>query len=151
MGASFEAQASAAGGSGGEIDEIKRSVFVSPPFLPSPTPAEPSSPLIFALIYRMLVETNPILLVTTVLVTILHMLFEFLAFSSDIGHWRKKDKDLVGVSIRTILTNCFVQLIILLYLQDSSTETSWVILFSQGKLYVVFLLSLSPLLFIPLP
>ncbi|KAL7415602.1 cleft lip and palate associated transmembrane protein [Mrakia frigida] len=105
MGASFEAQASAAGGSGGEIDEIK----------------------------RMLVETNPILLVTTVLVTILHMLFEFLAFSSDIGHWRKKDKDLVGVSLRTILTNCFVQLIILLYLQDSSTETSWVILFSQAS------------------
>jgi len=61
------------------------------------------------------------------------MLFEFLAFSSDIGHWRKKDKDLVGVSLRTILTNCFVQLVILLYLQDSSTETSWVILFSQGE------------------
>lgn len=83
---------------------------------------------------RMLVETNPVLLVTTALVTILHMLFEFLAFSSDVAHWRKKGKenDLVGVSLRTILTNCFVQLIILLYLHDSSEETSLMILFTQG-------------------
>lgn len=35
--------------------------------------------------------------------------FEFLAFSSDVSHWRKKDKDLVGVSLRTIVTNVVVQ------------------------------------------
>ncbi|ORX36323.1 cleft lip and palate transmembrane 1, partial [Kockovaella imperatae] len=81
---------------------------------------------------RMLTETSPWLLITTGIVTVLHMLFEFLAFSSDIGHWRKKDKDLVGVSLNTILTNCFVQLVILLYLQDSSEETSFMILFTQG-------------------
>lgn len=100
---SFE-QAAAQQGTGAEMDEVK----------------------------RMLTETSPWLLVTTALVTVLHMLFEFLAFSSDIGHWRKKDKDLVGVSLRTILTNCFVQLVILLYLQDSSEETSFMILFGQG-------------------
>lgn len=65
----------AAKGQGGELDEVK----------------------------RMLIETNPILLVTTFLVTILHTVFEFLAFSSDVSHWRKK-KELVGVSVRTILT-----------------------------------------------
>ncbi|BEJ13292.1 hypothetical protein CspHIS471_0304660 [Cutaneotrichosporon sp. HIS471] len=83
---------------------------------------------------RMLVETNPILLITTALVTVLHMLFEFLAFSSDVAHWRKKGKEsnLVGVSLRTILTNVFVQLVILLYLHDSSEETSLMILFTQG-------------------
>ena len=58
--------------------------------------------------------------------------FEFLAFSSDVSHWRKKDKDLVGVSLRTILTNCFVQLVVLLYLHDSSEETSFMILAGQG-------------------
>jgi hypothetical protein len=76
--------------------------------------------------------------------------FEFLAFSSDVSHWRKKDRDLVGVSLRTIITNVVVQvrpllllafarllirgvqLIILLYLHDSSEETSFMILASQG-------------------
>jgi hypothetical protein len=103
--ASFE-QSAQAQGTGAELDEVK----------------------------RMLVETNPVLLVTTALVTVLHMVFEFLAFSSDVAHWRKKGKenDLVGVSLRTILTNCFVQLVILLYLHDSSEETSLMILFTQG-------------------
>jgi hypothetical protein len=81
---------------------------------------------------RMLTETSPWLLITTAIVTLLHTVFEFLAFSSDVSHWRKKDRDLVGVSLRTILTNCFVQLVILLYLQDSSEETSFMILFGQG-------------------
>lgn len=81
---------------------------------------------------RMLIETSPWLLASTAIVTVLHMLFEFLAFSSDIGHWRKKDKDLVGVSLNTILTNCFVQLVIMLYLRDSSEETSFMILLTQG-------------------
>lgn len=103
--ASFE-QASQQQGSSAEFDEVK----------------------------RMLTETNPILLVTTALVTVLHMLFEFLAFSSDVSHWKKKDKnnDMVGVSLNTILTNCVVQLVVLLYLHDSSEETSWMILFTQG-------------------
>jgi hypothetical protein len=58
--------------------------------------------------------------------------FEFLAFSSDVSHWRKKDRDLVGVSLRSIVTNVVVQLIILLYLHDSAEETSFMILASQG-------------------
>jgi hypothetical protein len=81
---------------------------------------------------RMLTETSPWLLITTAIVTLLHTVFEFLAFSSDVSHWRKKDKDLVGVSLNTILTNCVVQLVILLYLHDSSEETSFMILFGQG-------------------
>ncbi|KAM0752364.1 cleft lip and palate transmembrane 1 [Meredithblackwellia eburnea MCA 4105] len=80
---------------------------------------------------RMLTETNPLLLITTFIVSMLHMLFEFLAFTSDITHWRNK-KELVGVSVRTILTNCAVQLIILLYLFDNNENTSWMILGGQG-------------------
>ena len=132
VGASFEAQAAAAGGSGGEIDEIKRMLVEVSALLPASKASGVMGRLTLFL-WPTTLQTNPILLVTTVLVTILHMIFEFLAFSSDVSHWRKKDKDLVGVSLRTILTNCVVQLVILLYLQDSSTETSWVILLSQGS------------------
>ncbi|KIM75025.1 hypothetical protein PILCRDRAFT_827729 [Piloderma croceum F 1598] len=87
-------------GSGAELDEVK----------------------------RMLVETNPWLLGVTGLVSVLHMLFEMLAFKSDVSHWRAQ-KELVGVSI---ITNVFVQLIILLYLIDNNTDTSWMILFGSG-------------------
>ncbi|BGP16452.1 hypothetical protein JCM10213_003992 [Rhodosporidiobolus nylandii] len=99
----FNKQSQATGGGGGELDEIK----------------------------RMLTETNPLLLITTAVVSVLHMLFEFLAFTADIKHWRGK-KELVGVSLRTILTNVFVQTIVLLYLIDQSEETNYMILMSSG-------------------
>ncbi|KAK7696037.1 hypothetical protein QCA50_000678 [Cerrena zonata] len=51
-------------------------------------------------IKRMLVETNPYFLALTGLVSLLHVLFEFLAFSSDVAHWRTK-KEMVGVSLRS--------------------------------------------------
>ena len=59
------------------------------------------------------------------------MVFEALAFKNDISHWRKK-KDNVGTSVRTIITNVFMQLVIFLYLVDNSDGTSWMILASQG-------------------
>ena len=91
MDEAFTKQSAAMGGasSGGELDEIK----------------------------RILIETNPVLLITTVVVSVLHMLFEFLAFAGDIAHTRSR-KGLVGVSVRTILTNVFVQFVVLLYLID---------------------------------
>ncbi|KAI0700790.1 cleft lip and palate transmembrane protein 1-domain-containing protein [Cytidiella melzeri] len=82
-------------------------------------------------IKRMLLETNPWFLGLTALVSVLHVLFEFLAFSSDVSHWRKKE-ELVGVSVRTIVTNVVVQLIILLYLMDNNEQTSWMILMGSG-------------------
>ncbi|KAJ1311790.1 hypothetical protein OPQ81_010255 [Rhizoctonia solani] len=80
---------------------------------------------------RMLTETNPILLITTVVVSLLHGLFEILAFKNDISHWKGK-KEMVGVSVRTIVTNVVVQTIILLYLIDNNAETSYMILMGQG-------------------
>ncbi|KIO22060.1 hypothetical protein M407DRAFT_28405 [Tulasnella calospora MUT 4182] len=81
-------------------------------------------------IKRMLIETNVWLLITTAAVSVLHMLFEMLAFSSDIAHWRKRD-ELVGVSVRTIILNVVFQIITGLYLWDNSEDTSWMILFTQ--------------------
>ncbi|KAJ3841416.1 cleft lip and palate associated transmembrane protein [Lentinula raphanica] len=82
-------------------------------------------------IKRMLIETNPWFLGLTGLVSVLHMLFEMLAFKSDVSHWRQK-KEMVGVSVRLIITNVFVQLVILLYLIDNNENTSWMILFGSG-------------------
>jgi len=83
------------------------------------------------LIKETLLDTNPWLLGTTVVVSMLHMIFEMLAFKSDVGHWRKK-KDNVGVSVRTILSNVVMQSIIFLYLLDNNENTSWMILGGQG-------------------
>ncbi|KAK3685045.1 cleft lip and palate transmembrane protein 1-domain-containing protein [Podospora appendiculata] len=83
------------------------------------------------MIKEIFIDTNPILLGVTIVVSILHMLLEMLAFGSDIAHYRKK-KDNVGISVRSILANVFMQLIIFLYLVDQSQNTSWMILGGQG-------------------
>ncbi|KAF9266255.1 cleft lip and palate transmembrane 1, partial [Marasmius fiardii PR-910] len=80
---------------------------------------------------RMLLETNPWFLALTATVSILHVVFEMLAFSSDVAHWRQK-KEMVGVSVRYIVTNVFVQIVVLLYLIDNNENTSWMILFGSG-------------------
>ena len=80
---------------------------------------------------EILLDTNSYLLATTFFVSILHMIFEGLAFKNDISHWRKK-KDIVGTSVRTILANVFMQTVIFLYLVDNSDGTSWMILAGQG-------------------
>ena len=85
----------------------------------------------FELIKETLLDTNPYLLATTGVVTVLHMIFEMLAFKNDVGHWRNK-KDNVGVSVRSILSNVVMQSIIFLYLMDNNDNTSWMILFGQG-------------------
>ena len=81
---------------------------------------------------RMLTETNPYFLALTGIVTLLHTLFEFLAFKNDVSHWRKDNHDLVGVSLRSIVANVIVQVIILLYLIDNNDGTSLTIIFGQG-------------------
>ncbi|GME27795.1 Cleft lip and palate transmembrane 1 [Neofusicoccum parvum] len=80
---------------------------------------------------RILIDSNAYLLATTGVVTILHMIFEMLAFKNDVSHWRNK-KDNVGTSVRTILANVFMQTVIFLYLMDNNENTSWMILFGQG-------------------
>lgn len=79
---------------------------------------------------EILLDSNPYLLGITVLVSIFHSLFEFLAFKNDISHWNKK-KDTIGVSVRSIIANVVMQTIIFLYLLDNTEQTSYMILFSQ--------------------
>ena len=103
----LRAQARLAGGAGGaaaveqEIDDIK----------------------------SMLTETNPVLLAVTAVVSLVHSLFDFLAFKNDIAFWRAR-KSMAGVSVRTLFVNVVSEAIIFLYLLDN--ETSWMILVSSG-------------------
>jgi len=85
----------------------------------------------FEMIKEVLLDTNIYLLATTVIVSIFHMIFEMLAFKSDVSHWRNK-KDNVGTSVRSILANVVMQSIIFLYLLDNNENTSWMIMFGQG-------------------
>ncbi|OKL63197.1 hypothetical protein UA08_01411 [Talaromyces atroroseus] len=85
----------------------------------------------FEMIKEVLLDTNVYLLGTTAIVSVLHMIFETLAFKNDISHWRKK-KDNVGTSVRTIIANIFMQAVIFLYLIDNNENTSWMVLASQG-------------------
>ncbi|KAI9149439.1 Cleft lip and palate transmembrane protein 1 [Paramyrothecium foliicola] len=82
------------------------------------------------MVKEVLLDTNPILLAITAVVSVAHMILETLAFGSDIAHYRKK-KDNVGISVRSILANVFMQAVIFLYLLDNSDNTSWMILGSQ--------------------
>lgn len=82
------------------------------------------------MIKEIFIDTNPILLGITAVVSIAHMILETLAFGSDIAHYRKK-KDNVGISVRSILANVFMQTVIFLYLLDNSQNTSWMILGTQ--------------------
>ncbi|KAL2426599.1 CLPTM1-like membrane protein cnrB [Exophiala dermatitidis] len=96
-----------------------------------PLPAGGGDGSEFEKLKEVLLDTNAYLLGTTFVVSILHMIFEGLAFKNDISHWRKK-KDNVGTSVRTILANVFMQTVIFLYLLDNSEGTSWMILAGQG-------------------
>eukprot|EP00708_Paratrimastix_pyriformis_P002310 GAFH01001052.1.p2 GENE.GAFH01001052.1~~GAFH01001052.1.p2 ORF type:complete len:641 (-),score=243.38 GAFH01001052.1:133-1776(-) len=80
-------------------------------------------------IKHMLKDTNPLLLGVTVLVTLLHSVFDFLAFKNDISFW-KNNKNLEGLSVRSIFLNIGQNAIIFLYLLDSK-ETSTMILISN--------------------
>lgn len=78
---------------------------------------------------RMLFETNPYLLALTLIVSLLHTIFDFLAFKNDITFWKNR-KSIEGLSVRTIFLNVFFQVVIFLYLLDN--DTSWIILISSG-------------------
>lgn len=51
----------------------------------------------------------------------LHLLFEFLAFQSDINFW-KENKSLAGLSTRALITDLISQIVIFLFLVDSETS-----------------------------
>ncbi|KAF0893191.1 hypothetical protein E2562_023213 [Oryza meyeriana var. granulata] len=78
---------------------------------------------------RVFLEGNPYFLGLTMIVSLFHSLFDFLAFKNDIQFWNK-NKSMEGLSAKSVVLNFVCQLIIFLYLLDN--ETSWMILASSG-------------------
>jgi len=67
-------------------------------------------------------ETNIYLLVLTFVISIVHSVFEFLAFKNDIQFWKNK-KSMGGLSVRSVFFNVFQNLIVMLYVFDNDTNT----------------------------
>lgn len=78
---------------------------------------------------RMWIETDPILLGVTTVVSLLHSVFEVLAFRNDIAFWNGKE-NMEGISIKSLYFQVVQHIIIFLYLLDN--ETSWMIVVSTG-------------------
>eukprot|EP00249_Psilotum_nudum_P023304 c28823_g1_i1 orf=423-2327(-) len=78
---------------------------------------------------RVFLEGNPYLLAVTMIVSLLHTVFDFLAFKNDIQFWNK-NKSMEGLSAKSVVVSFICQLIVFLYLLDN--ETSWMIIASSG-------------------
>lgn len=69
----------------------------------------------------MISETSLYLLGVTMLASLLHLLFECLAFQSDISFWRD-NKSLAGLSTRALVTGLVSQMIVFLFLVDANAS-----------------------------
>ncbi|VDQ08313.1 unnamed protein product [Trichobilharzia regenti] len=72
-------------------------------------------------LWKALIETNPWLLVITVVVSIVHSVFELLAFKNDIQFWKTRES-LEGLSVRSVFFNVFQSFIVVLYVLDNDTN-----------------------------
>ncbi|ELP89227.1 hypothetical protein EIN_486890 [Entamoeba invadens IP1] len=77
---------------------------------------------------RMLLETNIFLLSVTMVVSLLHSVFDFLAYKNDFQFWRKKST-FRGISVKTVIISLIIQIVVFLYLLDN--DTSYLILVSE--------------------
>ncbi|CAN8178151.1 unnamed protein product [Coccothraustes coccothraustes] len=68
-----------------------------------------------------LLETNPYLLALTIVVSIVHSVFEFLAFKNDIQFWSSR-QSLEGLSVRSVFFGVLQSLVVLLYILDNETN-----------------------------
>lgn len=91
-------------------------------------------------IRRLISDTSLYLLGVTFLASVLHMLFEALAFQSDISFWQA-NKSLTGLSVRTLITDLISQFIIFLFLLDSETSVLVIIPSAFGILVQIWKVS----------
>ena len=69
----------------------------------------------------MLTETHPYVLMLTLCVSLLHTLFDVLAFKSDIQFWNEL-KTLRGLSTRAVVTSLICQIVVVAYLHHQETS-----------------------------
>ena len=70
---------------------------------------------------RLIADTKTWLLAVTMLASVLHLLFEFLAFKSDVDFW-KNNKSLRGLSARSVVVDLISQIVVLAYLVDQGSS-----------------------------
>ncbi|OWR40845.1 Cleft lip and palate transmembrane protein 1 [Danaus plexippus plexippus] len=70
---------------------------------------------------ELLLDTSPYLLALTISVSILHSIFELLAFKNDIQFWNNR-QSLEGLSVRSVFFNVFQSTVVLLYVLDNETN-----------------------------
>uniref|UniRef100_A0AAV1TXM6 Cleft lip and palate associated transmembrane protein n=1 Tax=Peronospora matthiolae TaxID=2874970 RepID=A0AAV1TXM6_9STRA len=69
----------------------------------------------------MVTDTHPVLLAVTMAVSLLHLLFDWLAFRHDVSYWRAKGENVVGISLRAMAAELASQCVVLLYLVDNES------------------------------
>ena len=92
---------------------------------------------------RTILQTNPKLLLLTFVITVLHTVFDFLAFKNDIQFWRNR-KSAVGLSVKSICVGSFSQIIVILYLNDN--DAAEIILYSNVVAVIIEFWKLSKLI-----
>uniref|UniRef100_A0A8V5H177 Uncharacterized protein n=1 Tax=Melopsittacus undulatus TaxID=13146 RepID=A0A8V5H177_MELUD len=83
-----------------------------------------------------LLETNPYLLALTIIVSIVHSIFEFLAFKNDIQFWNSR-QSLEGLSVRSVFFGVLQSLVVLLYILDNESN-----LVVQASVFIGLLIDL---------
>ena len=72
-------------------------------------------------IKRLITDTNPVLLISIMLVSLLHLLFDSLAFKNDIQFWRNLD-NMEGLSGRAQTGSLVLQIVVLAYLHHEESS-----------------------------
>lgn len=69
-------------------------------------------------------NTNSYLLAATMVVSVLHIIFEFLAFKHDVVFWQSCDIETLNkyMSVQSIVVGIFFQVLLLMYLWDESAN-----------------------------
>eukprot|EP01063_Lacrimia_lanifica_P029921 TRINITY_DN4660_c0_g1_i1.p1 TRINITY_DN4660_c0_g1~~TRINITY_DN4660_c0_g1_i1.p1 ORF type:complete len:775 (+),score=338.18 TRINITY_DN4660_c0_g1_i1:68-2326(+) len=78
-----------------------------------------------------LLKGSPYILAAIVIVSVLHSVFNILAFKNDISFWRQQ-KNMKGQSMTVLVVRFGMQLVIFLYLLDMSEGTSRVVIYNFG-------------------
>ncbi|KAJ1635064.1 cleft lip and palate transmembrane 1 [Pavlovales sp. CCMP2436] len=82
----------------------------------------------------MFVHTSPLLLYSTVAVSALHLLFDLLAFQSDVSFWRSVDT-MEGLSTRSVAVNFVMEAVVLVYL--CTEGASWLVVVGSSLTLLV--------------
>jgi len=84
-----------------------------------------------------ILETNPYMLGLTATISIVHSIFECLAFKNDIQFWKTRDT-LEGLSVNSVLSGIVQSIIVLVYVMDNDTNFMIVLTLTIGCLIDVW-------------